>query len=95
MPGEGEAGMGLSSEGDDRTDPYTEKGDSPREQPGRHSHWVVLRGIHTGNITSKVVSIKPSMVAHASNPSMQEVEAGPGLQGHPQLHSEYEASLGY
>lgn len=87
--------MGLSSEGDDRTNPYVEKGDSPREQPGWHIHWVMLSGIHTGNITSKVVSTKPGMVAHASNRSMQEVEAGPGLQGHFQLHSVYEASLGY
>lgn len=43
--------------------------------------------MHTGNVPPKVLPTQPGLVAHASNPSMQEAEAGPGLQGHPQLHS--------
>lgn len=36
------------------------------------------------------------MVAHADNPSPGEVDAeGRGGQGHPQLHSNFETSLGY
>lgn len=91
----GRDGVTKCEGGDSRTDFYTAKGDSLREQSGQHSHWVALSGVHTGNATWKVLSTKSGMVAHVSNPSMQEVDAGPGLQGHSQLYSELEASLGY
>lgn len=36
------------------------------------------------------------MGVHACDPSIQEVEAGgSGVQDHPQLHSEFKASLAY
>lgn len=41
-------------------------------------------------------SYKPSMGVLACNPMTLEVESGgSGVQGHPQLHEEIEASLGY
>lgn len=40
--------------------------------------------------------LKPGMVMHACDASTQEVERGePEIQGHPQLHSHLEGSLGY
>lgn len=42
------------------------------------------------------VLLKPSVLVHASNPRAQLAEAGGSeAQGHPQLHSKYEASLRY
>lgn len=39
---------------------------------------------------------QPSMVAHVCYLSTQEVEVGVSkILGHPQLHSEFKASLGY
>lgn len=39
---------------------------------------------------------KPELVVHSCNPIIREVEAGGSeVQGHPQLHSKSEASLGY
>lgn len=71
--------------GEGSTDLYTAKGDSLREQPGQHGHWIALSGMHAGNVTSKVFSTKPGMVALTPLiPSMQEVDAGAGLQSHSQ-----------
>lgn len=39
---------------------------------------------------------KPGVLTHAYDPSTQEMEARRlGVQDHPQLHSEFEATLGY
>lgn len=42
-------------------------------------------------------NIKPGVVvAHTSNPNIQEMEAGrAGGQGHPPPHTKFEASMGY
>ena len=52
----GRDGAAECEGGDGSTDFYTAKGDSLREQPGQQSHWVALSCMHTGNVTSKVLS---------------------------------------
>lgn len=37
-----------------------------------------------------------NVLVHVCNPNIQKVRAaGPGLQGHPVLHSKFKANLGY